>query len=89
VAYCKPRSSSTPSTLEVGKCPRAPEVVRKEMTIYLKKNARNKMVLLDNEEEDVEGHQEDGDARDVPSSGIAGKQVKRKFAQAAKMVFEM
>jgi hypothetical protein len=40
---------------DVGKCPRAPEVVRKEMADYLKKNARNKMVFLDNEEEDVEG----------------------------------
>jgi hypothetical protein len=71
---------------DVGKCPRAPEVVRKEMADYLKKNARNKMVFLDNEEEDVEGgegHQEDGDAREVPSSGTAGKQVKRKLAQSA------
>jgi hypothetical protein len=39
---------------EVGKCPRPVEVVRKEMSNYLKNNARNKMVLLDNEEEDVE-----------------------------------
>jgi hypothetical protein len=30
---------------DVGKCPRAPEVVRKEMADYLKKNARNKSVF--------------------------------------------
>jgi hypothetical protein len=43
-------------------------------------------VFLDNEEEDVEGgegHQEDGDAREVPSSSTAGKQVNRKLAQSA------
>jgi hypothetical protein len=51
----QPRPSSTPpSVSEVGKCPRPVEVVRKEMSNYLKNNARNKMVLLDNEEEDVE-----------------------------------
>jgi hypothetical protein len=38
----------------IWKCPRAPEVVRQKMVDYFKKNARNKMVVLDNEEEDVE-----------------------------------
>lgn len=40
-------------------------------------------MLLDNEGENVEEGQEDSDAREVPSSGTAGKQVKRKLAQAA------
>ena len=70
---------------DVGKCPRAPELVRKEMAGYLKKNARNKNLLLEDEWENVEEGegQEDDDAREVPSSGTAGKQVKRKLAQAA------
>jgi hypothetical protein len=71
---------------DVGKCPRAPQVVRKEMADYLKKNARNKMVFLDNEEEDVEGgegHQEDGDAREVPCSGTAGLQENKFFFESA------
>jgi hypothetical protein len=52
----------------VPKRPRAPEVVRKEMSDYLKKNARNKIVLLENEEEDGEegqvgDAQEDGEGK--------------------------
>jgi hypothetical protein len=69
---------------DVRKSPRVPELVRKEMADYLKKNARNKNLLLDNEEKNVEeGQQKDGDAREVPSSGMTGKQVQRKLAQAA------
>jgi hypothetical protein len=32
------------------KCPKTPEVVRKQMASYLKKNARNVIVQLENEE---------------------------------------
>jgi hypothetical protein len=70
---------------DVGKCPRASELVTKEMTDYLKKNARNKILLLDNEEEDVEegqgDAQKDGGAIPVPNYGTIGGKVKRKFAQ--------
>jgi hypothetical protein len=59
------------------------------MSDYLKKNARNKIVLLENEDEDGEegqvgdAQEDDGEDNQVPSSGTRGKQAKRKFAQAA------
>ena len=75
------------------KCPKAPELISKEMSIYLKKNARSVIVQVDEGEGEGEQEQEqgaeEGEAVDqvaVPSSGTRLKQAKAaklKVSQAA------
>jgi len=79
------------------KCPKAPELISKEMSIYLKKNARSVIVQVDEGEGEGEGGgeqeqeqgAEEGEAVEqvaVPSSGTRLKQAKAaklKVSQAA------
>ena len=77
------------------KCPKAPELISKEMSIYLKKNARSVIVQVDEGEGEGGGEQEqeqgaeEGEAVEqvaVPSSGTRLKQAKAaklKVSQAA------
>jgi len=77
------------------KCPKAPELVRKEMHAYLKKNSRTVLLNLDEGEQgEAQEGQEGGEAQEqageveqqparVPSSGTKIKQAKIKIAQTA------
>jgi hypothetical protein len=72
------------------KCPKAPEMVRKDMHAYLKKKSRTVLVQLDEgeQEQGAEAAEqepgEQGTARvQVPSFGTKVKHAKMKIAQAA------
>ncbi|CAA0834669.1 hAT dimerisation domain-containing protein / transposase-related [Striga hermonthica] len=68
-------------------CPRCPEIVKKKMLAYFKKNSRIVPVAaqVEDEEEQVDAVVEEAEAaaEPVPSSGIKVKQVKKKIAQAS------
>ena len=66
------------------KCARVPELVSKEMHMYLKRNMR--LVITANTEEGEEG-EEQNDEGPEPSSGTKNKQTKKKIAQAAMSSF--
>jgi hypothetical protein len=65
------------------KCARVPELVSKEMHMYLKRNMR--LVITDN----IEGEEgeERNDEGPEPSSGTKNKQAKKKIAQTAMSSF--
>ena len=67
------------------KCPKAPEMVRKDMHAYLKKKSRIVLVQLDEgEQEQGAETAEQGTTRvPVPNSGTKVKHAKMKIAQAA------
>lgn len=71
------------------KCPKAPELVRKEMHAYLKKNSRTVLVEMPEEGEANANEEQSGAEAEqpaavaVPSSGTKVKHAKRKIAQAA------
>jgi hypothetical protein len=70
-------------------CPHSPELIKREMDAYLKKNSRTVLVQVPDEGDggvDEEGDEEEvpgQEPRPVPSSGTKIKQAKRKIAQAA------
>jgi hypothetical protein len=68
-------------------CPNPPEIVKREMNDYLKKNSRTVLVEVPAAAggEDEEEQEQDAAAEPVkiPSSGTKLKQAKRKIAQAA------
>lgn len=66
------------------KCARVPELVSKEMHMYLKRNMR--LVITANTEEGEEGEERDDEGPE-PSSGTKNKQTKKKIAQAAMSSF--
>lgn len=68
------------------KCARVPEVVSREMHVYLKKNMKPALVLDD--DEGVEGEDDAaGPVAPEPSSGTKYKQAKKKVAQSAMSSF--